>query len=166
MSFNFRDITPVLSGDSLIEVSNGAGPSTLVKPQLVEVYQYFAAGVPSPTSQVVFIAPPIASVATGATPLGNYRLVGVSATFTTASTSGTLQITHDTGVSAPGSGTALLGSTVSLSGTANTVVSGVPSASVSLANQTISPGDRLSLVFAGTLTNLVNLSVSLYVARV
>lgn len=165
MSYTFRDDAPILGQLATVELSNGASASTLVGLQVVEPLQYFSAGVPSPLSQVVLIVPPAASVATGALPLGSYKFAGISATFTTTSTSGTVQVFHDTGVTAPGSGTALC-NTVSLAGTANTVVSGLPLATVSAANQLLSAGDRLTLTFAGTLTNLVNLSITIFVTRV
>lgn len=165
MGYNFRDDNPILGANAQIELLNGASASSLVGMQVMEPLQYFSAGVPSPTSQVLFIVPPAAGVAAGALPLGNYRLLGVSATFTTASTSGTLDLTHETGTTAPGGGTSMLTGTVSLAGTANTVVSGAPATAIALATQVLSPGDRISIKFAGTLTNLVALSVSVYIGR-
>jgi collagen type VII alpha len=90
------------------------------------------------------------------------RFKGVKAVFSTASTSGTLQVEKCTGTTAPGSGTSLLTGTVSLSGTANTVVSGTLIATV--ASLTLAAGDRLSIVIAGTMTNLAGGRVTLSVA--
>ena len=165
MAYVFRDQVAVLGGDTTVELNNGAAASTNVKIPLTNLVTFFSATAPS-GSQVLFIAPPAASVATGALPMGNYKFAGISATFTVTSASGTVQVFKDTGVSAPGSGTALMASALALSGTANTVVSGFPSAAVSNANATIAPGERLSITFAGTLTNLANLALEIYLVRV
>lgn len=90
------------------------------------------------------------------------RLKAVKEVHSTASSSGTLQIEKCTGTTAPGSGTTLLTGTMSLSGTANTVVSGTLIATV--ASLTLAAGDRLSIVIAGTMTNLVGGRVTLAVA--
>jgi hypothetical protein len=84
------------------------------------------------------------------------RFKAFSASQATASTSGTVTVEKLTGTTAPGSGTALLTGTVSMSGTANTVVSGTPIATV--ASLTFAAGDRVGFVFAGTMTNLVGWS--------
>lgn len=81
------------------------------------------------------------------------RVKAASVVWTTGSTSGTLQLEKCTGTTAPGSGTALLTGTVSLSGTGNTVASGTLVATV--ASITFAAGDRLGIVIAGTMTNLV-----------
>lgn len=80
------------------------------------------------------------------------RFKAISAAFTTASTSGTLQVEKLTGTTAPGSGTVLLTGTMSLAGTANTVVSGTPITTV--ASITCAAGDRVGIVIAGTMTGL------------
>ncbi len=81
----------------------------------------------------------------------------VKAVFSTASSSGTLQIEKLTGTTAAGSGTNLLTGTMSLSGTANTVVSGTLIATI--ASLTFAAGDRLGVVIAGAMTSLVNCKV-------
>lgn len=81
------------------------------------------------------------------------RLKAVSVVWTTGSTSGTLQLEKATGTTAPGAGTALLTGTVTLAGTANTVGNGTLVATV--ASITLAAGDRLNMVIAGTMTNLV-----------
>ncbi len=86
-------------------------------------------------------------------------LTSVKVSFEAASTSGTLQIERLTGTLAPGSGTAMLASTISLSGTANTVVSGV--ISVASASVQLNAGDRVALKYGGTLTNLTGLCVTI-----
>jgi hypothetical protein len=81
------------------------------------------------------------------------RLKACSSVFTTASTSGTWTVEKLTGTTAPGSGTALLTGTVALSGSANTVANGTLIGTV--ASLTFAAGDRVSIVIAGTMTNLV-----------
>lgn len=93
---------------------------------------------------------------------GTYKLAGVSAVFGTASTSGTLQVEVATGTQAIASGTNQLTGTMSLAGTANTVVNGTLIA----APTTISAGARLNLIFAGTVTNLANASIVVTLSKV
>lgn len=90
------------------------------------------------------------------------RLESVSSIFTTASSSGTLQISKDTGTAAVGTGTTLLTGTVALSGSANTVSNGTLIATV--ASLTFAAGDRISLVIAGTMTSLAGCNVTLGVS--
>lgn len=94
--------------------------------------------------------------------LGLAKLKGVSAVFTTTSTSGTLDIEKLTGTTAPGSGTTQLTGTISLSGTANTIVSGTVIASPA----SFALGDRVGLKFAGTVTGLVGCYVTLTFERI
>jgi hypothetical protein len=93
---------------------------------------------------------------------GTYRVVSVSAVFGTASTSGTLQVEVATGTQAIASGTNQLSGTVSLAGTANTVVNGTLIASPT----TITAGSRVNLIFAGTVTNLANAAITVGLAKV
>jgi len=95
----------------------------------------------------VFIAP-FACV------LSSVRLV-----YTTASTSGTLQIEKLTGVQALDAGQTMLSATISMSATANTVYTGTLTNTI--ANTQLAIGDRIALKDAGTLTNLVGLCVIL-----
>ena len=88
------------------------------------------------------------------------ELMRVSVCFSVASTSGTLQLERLTGTTAPAAGTAILSTTISLSGTANTVVSHQGNALT--AARVLKEGDRLAFIDAGTLTNLVGLHVTLY----
>lgn len=92
---------------------------------------------------------------------GTYKLVAVSAVFGTASTSGTLNVEVATGTQAIASGTNQMSSTISLSGTANTVVNGTITTQT-----TISAGARLNLIFGGTVTNLANASVVLSLQKI
>ena len=92
---------------------------------------------------------------------GTYKIASVTATFGTASTSGTLQVEVATGTQAIASGVNQLTGTVSLSGTANTPVNGTVIASPT----TITAGARVNLIFAGTVTNLANASVTVALQR-
>jgi hypothetical protein len=92
------------------------------------------------------------------------KLVAVSEAHTTASSSGTLTLEKLTGTTAPGSGTAMLTATISLAGTANTVLSGTPVSDVSIL--TLAAGDRLALKIAGTMTSLAGSRVSIMLAQV
>lgn len=91
-----------------------------------------------------------------------YRVAAVSAVFGTASTSGTLQVEVATGTQAVAAGTNQLTGTMSLSGTANTTVNGTIIASPT----TISSGARVNLIFAGTVTNLLNCVVTVSLQRI
>jgi hypothetical protein len=93
----------------------------------------------------------------------SYIVDSVKEVHGTASTSGTLQVEKATGTQAVGGGTNLLTGTVSLSAAANTVRSGTL---VSNPNTlTLGVGDRLNLILAGTLTNLANCSVQIFLRR-
>lgn len=166
MSFLFRDTRGIVGPDLQIEIPNGASASALVKSQLFESVSICNIAAAGAVNQVLFTAPPPASAASGALPLGSYQLLGVSLRYSTASTSGTLQIEKTPSAIAVGSGTNLLASAVSLSSTANTVNSGFPATNVAAANMVVNPGDSLSAIFAGTLTNLAGLTVTLYIARI
>lgn len=90
-----------------------------------------------------------------------YKVVALSAVFGTASSSGTLQVEVATGTQAIAAGTVQLTGTVSLAGTANTPVNGTIIASPT----TITSGARVNLIFAGTVTNLANASVTVALQR-
>lgn len=92
---------------------------------------------------------------------GQFTLAAVAVNFGTASSSGTLQVEVATGTQATGSGTNQLTGTVSLSGTANTVVNGTLITSPT----TITAGSRINLIFAGTMTSLANCNVTLVLQR-
>lgn len=91
------------------------------------------------------------------------QLVGFKEVHITASTSGTLQLEHLTGIQALGAGTSMLTGTVSNAGAAATVVSGTPV--VTPAAVQLAPGDRIGLVVGGTMTNLVGSTMVLYFKR-
>lgn len=85
------------------------------------------------------------------------QITNVSAIWSTASSSGTLDVFHDDATEAPGGGSSIFVSgTFSTAGTANTVTS---KTNISASEGTLAAGDRLSLVSGGTLTSLANLVV-------
>ena len=107
----------------------------------VGVIQFTLPGVvAATTSQWVGVAP------------AALELIDVKATFTTASTSGTVKVVKAASGTAIGSGTDMSG-TAALSGTANTPATGAQHATA--ANRQCSTGDQIGFVFAGTMTNLV-----------
>lgn len=92
------------------------------------------------------------------------KVIGISyihATAGTGSGSVNVQVTKDTGTDAPGAGTDLLTNNTNAGfdckGTANTVQTG---ALVTTTAVNLAAGDRLSLDFAGTLTSLAGVLVS------
>ena len=106
------------------------------------VWQQDGGSAPSAGSQTIFLA------------TRAYTVSAVSVVFGTASTSGTVDVKKDTGTTAPGGGTSVLTGTISLAGTANTVVNGTLTATA--ATLAMAAGDRLSVTFGGTLTSLAN----------
>lgn len=164
MSYNVRDDNGVFGPATSVEINNGAGAPILARLQVMEPVNFYAAAAAQAVTQTLYICPPAASAATNFPPLGTYQVIGVSAVFSTASTSGTLQLEKATGTQAPGAGTALLTGTMSLSGTANTVVNGTVVANPN--TLTLNPGDRLNVIIAGTVTNIVDLCADVYMIRV
>lgn len=155
----FRAELPLLSPNAAldeglgIEVSSG---SKVVGSFQDVVFQQAQTAAPAAGSIVGFIAPyPV-------------ELVSAQVIWSVASASGTLQLTHDSGVQAPGAGTALLVSALSTASTANTV-SAIPKAKAFAAvNSSLqfAVGDRLSLTFGGTLTGQAGLVVSVLFKRI
>lgn len=94
---------------------------------------------------------------------GVWVVSGMSLYFQTGSTSGTLTVTRDTSTDAPGAGTAQLTGTVSLAAAAQqTIVNGTV---IATPNE-FSPGHRVGLLIAGTVTNLVALIGSVTMQRI
>lgn len=85
----------------------------------------------------------------------------------TAST-GTVQVTKDTGVNAPGEGNYLLTNNTSTgfacNTTADTVVAGTLTATTG--NLLLVPGDRLSVKYIGTITSLANVAVTIEIETI
>lgn len=77
---------------------------------------------------------------------------------TAGSSTGTVTVTKDTGTSVPGAGTPLLTSTIAVNTTANTVTAGTLVTSTT--TLTLAAGDRLSVLFAGTLTTLAGVVIT------
>jgi hypothetical protein len=102
---------------------------------------------------------------------GSYLVTGISYVHSTAGSDGSavnLQITKDTGTTAPGAGTDLLtdntGAGFNCKGATNTVQTGTLVATE--ATRTLASGDRLSLDFAGTVTALAGVVVTVSLRRV
>lgn len=127
--------------------SVGSAPNPIPVMNIVQVPGLAAASA----NQTVFVADDY------------YQLADVWTVFGTQSTSGTLQVEKIASGTANGSGTNLLSSAAALSGTANTPVQAT--LSTTTANLQLKPGDRLGLVFAGTMTGLANGQVTLYLTR-
>lgn len=92
------------------------------------------------------------------------QLIGVQICFGTASASGTVTVEHLTGTQAAGGGTALLTVPLSTAGAPNTYLTGTLIAT--LASLQFAAGDRLGIVFGGSQTGLVGLSVSVTFKRI
>lgn len=93
-----------------------------------------------------------------------YQVTGVKMVWGTASSSGTATVEKLTGTTAPGSGTAMLQSTISTAGTANTVTAGTLTATT--ATLQLAAGDRIGFVQSGTQTGLVGLNVVVTLKRI
>jgi hypothetical protein len=93
---------------------------------------------------------------------GTYQIAAVTVSFGTTSSSGTLQVEVATGTQVIGSGTNQLTGALSLSGTANTPVNGTLIASPTV----IVAGARVNLIFAGTVTGLLNTIITVALQRV
>lgn len=93
-----------------------------------------------------------------------YMLDSIETVFTVTSTSGTLDLYKSTIVQAPGAGATMLTGTIDLAGTANTVVAGV--AHGTAGNKSLADGDKMALVFSGTMTGLAGGIVTVVMHRV
>lgn len=96
-----------------------------------------------------------------------YQVVSVTEIHATLGTDGSavnVQLTKDTGTNAPGAGTDLLtnntGAGFDLKATINTLQTGALTAT--LASLQLAAGDRLSLDYAGTITALAGVQVTVY----
>lgn len=105
-----------------------------------EVITWRSPGVPSPTAQAIFTAN------------RKVEVVSAVARFGVTSTSGTLNLLKASSATAISSGTAVLASTMSLSGTADTNVTGT--LATAIADRVLTSGQTLGCNFAGTLTGL------------
>lgn len=112
------------------------------------------------TAQVILVATSVSQVFFACPAGQTFQVSEVRSIFSTASSSGTATLEYLTGTTAPGSGTALTGA-IALSGTANTLVVTAPTAV-----KIMSPGDRLNLKIAGTMTALAGGYVQVTLKRV
>lgn len=88
-----------------------------------------------------------------------YTVLSINYVNKTACTStGTVTVTKDTGTAVPGGGTPLLTTTIACTAVANTVTAGTLVGSS--ATLTLAAGDRLSALFAGTLTTLAGVVIT------
>ncbi len=95
---------------------------------------------------------------------GYYEMYDDWATWSTASTGGTLQFVRDTGTDAPGAGTDLLSTAIDTTATANTPLEGAKIAAVP--TKMLKPGDRLSIDHGGTTTNLAGTAVAFLLRKI
>lgn len=94
---------------------------------------------------------------------GRWQLQGVTEYHQTGSTSGTLNVTVDATTTAPGAGTAQLSATISLAAaTQQLSQNGTLIATPTVAG----PGDRFSILIAGTMTSLANGLANISIVRV
>lgn len=153
-------VTFDLTGNDIVASSIKVGAtSTGVASILVPAYEYVVdvqnqvAAATYAVSHTIFVNDNLS---------GTYQVAAVSVSFGTASTSGTLQVEVATGTQAIAAGTNQLTGTISLSGTANTTVNGTIIASPT----TIAAGNRINLIFAGTVTNLANAIINVVLKRI
>ena len=99
------------------------------------------------------------------------QVTGITYVHATAGTNGSavnVQLVKDTGTDAPGAGTDLLTNNTNAGfdckGTANTVQTGALTATS--ASLQLAVGDRLSLDFAGTVTTLAGISLTVSLRRI
>ena len=103
------------------------------------------------TNQVLLIAP------------YDLEVVAIQSRHKTASTSGTMDLVKAASAVALSAGTSLLTATMSLAGTADTTVTGA--LKTGIGDKTVVKGSALGFVFAGTLTNLVDLDITVIVRQ-
>jgi hypothetical protein len=157
----FRDEAPLLGPN--VAIDEGYGIETSVGSKILGsfeelLFQQMQQSAPAAGTVIGFIAPYAVEL------IGGAYIYGVT------SSSGTFQLTHDTGVVAPGAGTALLTTTANIALTANTILyfgspsyagaAGLAFASpVTSAKVQLAKGDRISVTFGGTLTGLANMTI-------
>lgn len=90
-----------------------------------------------------------------------YQVIGISETHNVAGTvaGATITCTKDTGTNAPGAGTAMLTAAIDLTAAALTPQAGT--LAVAPATTVLAAGDRISLKYAGTLTTLAGVVVTI-----
>jgi hypothetical protein len=156
----FKDDAPILGVNAAID--EGLGIETNVGSKIIGsfeevLYAQFQGSIPTAGSVTTFIAP---------YPL---ELIGGAIIWGGASASGTIQLVHDgAGVVVPGAGTALLGSPIPTSTTANTVFKFPKSQAFANVNSSLQLAayDKLTITFAGTFTGQTNLVVMAQFKRI
>lgn len=174
MSYNVKDDNGIFGQGAAVAFGNGAGGSTIGKIQAIEPVGMFgidAANVTTAHAYSVFLAPPTPSNASATVNLGgSYQILGGSIRVNTASTSGTLAIEVCPAGTADGSGNNVLSTATTSLASGGTGVGTATPASLTLNtnvdNLTVANNARINFIFGGTLTGLVNLNCTLYVARV
>lgn len=159
-------ITPINSVDTPFLVKDVNGTQVFSIDQTGALFSGSGAVKVQTGEPVVFQAPIATAAVNQACFIADaaYQVVGVNAVWGTASSSGTVTVEKLTGTTAPGSGTALLTGTISTAATANTVTAGTLIATV--ATLQLAVGDRLGVVFSGTETSLVGLTVVVSLKRI
>jgi len=171
MSYSVRDDNPILGAGAQIAFGNGATGPVLARIQAVEPVVIFgdAGNFTTGHKYSAFIAPlgPTAGVPALGT---NWQIIAGVINVGTASSSGTLAIEICPSGTADGSGNNVLSTTNTSLASSGTGVGGNAPAALTLNsnidNLIITPGGRINFIFGGTLTSLVNLNCTLYVARV
>lgn len=133
-----------------VQVTNSAGAQTTASDSTGSTFfaQYFLPATLAAVADVPFF------VATRAC-----RVIAISEVHgVAAGGTSTLQVTKDTGTTAPGAGTDLLATPFNLNATANTVQSGALSATP--ADLVLAAGDRLSVDFANAIQATTTLAIT------
>lgn len=154
----FINENPILGDAAVVRSAAALGD---FKPQIEEFIAIINLAAASTTAQDIFVA----------APGQNFQVTGVTATFGTASSSGTLDVLKCTGTTAAASGTTVMTGTVSLAGTANTPVQGTltsTTANIQLTGGPVSAPtfDRLAIKLGGTLTSLADCLVQVRIKRI
>lgn len=154
-----------MSSLQTLTIYNAPGDNTGVGDAVVQLdgdgIAVTAPGVLTVDGNVVpeYVEVPVTLIATTATASvwmvtsGRWQVASITEYHQTGSTSGTLNLSADTGTQAPGAGTAILSANISLAAaTQQTVQNGT----LASPNPVLGPGDRLAIEIGGTMTSLAN----------
>lgn len=168
MSYTVRDDNALFGPLAGVEISNGAGASTIVAHQLVEPSGLFGITAAGATGNYcIWVSPQNPSTSTGAIPLGaQYKVVGVQYSYDTASSSGTIAIENCAAGTATGAGANVLSAATVSTSVASTNTPAIAALNANVDNLLIAPNGRINVKFGGTATGLVNLCVQVYISRV
>lgn len=92
------------------------------------------------------------------------QVTAIKAVYGVVSASGTLTVEKLTGTTAPGGGTAMLQSTLDLTTTANTVLTGTLTATTSVLQ--LAAGNRIGIILGGVLTGLIGANITISLQRI